>query len=69
MPIVVKLDELLAIRKVKSKDLAEAIGTSPVNLSRIKCNQIRGVRFDTLYSLCKELDCQPGDILTFDPDE
>lgn len=65
MPIIMKLDKLLFEKKISSKDLADKIGTTPVNLSRIKCGQIRGIRFSTLYSLCKELDCQPGDLLEF----
>lgn len=65
MPIVMKLDKLLFEKKISSKDLAEKIGTTPVNLSRIKCGQIRGIRFSTLYAICKELDCQPGDLLEF----
>jgi putative transcriptional regulator len=54
---------VLADRKMPSKELAEIIGTSQVNLSRIKTGQVRGIRFSTLYEICKALKCQPGDIL------
>jgi putative transcriptional regulator len=54
---------MLADRKMSSKELAEAIGTTQVNISRIKTGQIRGIRFNTLYEICKALDCQPGDLL------
>ncbi|MCL2889453.1 MAG: helix-turn-helix transcriptional regulator [Eggerthellaceae bacterium] len=58
-----KLDMMMLERGISSKDLAEMIGTTPVNLSRIKTGQIKGIRFGTLYEICKILDCQPGDIL------
>lgn len=63
MPITMKLDRMIFDRGISSKDLADIIGTTPVNLSRIKNGQIKGIRFSTLYELCKALDCQPGDIL------
>ena len=50
-------------RGMSSKDLADIVGTTPVNLSRIKTGQIKGIRFSTLYEICKALKCQPGDIL------
>ena len=68
MPIVINLDKILVERKMSSKELAKKIGTTPVNLSRIKCGQIRGIRFSTLYAICEVLNCQPGDILEFVPD-
>lgn len=67
--IVLRLDRVLADRKMRSKDLAERIGLTEVNLSRIKTGKISAVRFSTLDALCRELDCQPGDILEYVPDE
>lgn len=60
---------MLAQRKVTSKDLAERIGISPVNLSRIKTGKISAVRFSTLDAICQALDCQPGDLLEYIPDD
>ena len=67
MAIIVKLDVLLAARKVKSKELADAIGITEQNLSLIKQGKIKGVRFSTLDALCKYLDCQPGDLFSYIP--
>ena len=67
--IVMRLDRMLAERKVSSKELAERIGLSPVNLSRIKTGKITAVRFSTLEALCQALDCQPGDLLEYIPNE
>ena len=66
MAIIVRLDVMLATRKMKSKDLAARIGISEQNLSLLKSGKVRGVRFETLAAICKELDCQPGDILEFE---
>lgn len=63
------LDRMLAERKVSSKDLAERVGISPVNLSRIKTGKVTAVRFSTLEALCQALDCQPGDLLEYIPDD
>ena len=60
---------MLAQRKVNGKDLAERIGISPVNLSRIKTGKISAVRFSTLDAICQALDCQPGDVLEYIPDD
>lgn len=60
---------MLAQRKVNGKDLAERIGISPVNLSRIKTGKISAVRFSTLDAICRALDCQPGDLLDYIPDD
>lgn len=68
MPITVKLDVMLAERKVKSKDLANHIGITEANLSLLKSGKVKGVRFGTLEAICNYLDCQPGDILHFTPD-
>jgi len=65
MAIVINLDVMLAKRKVKSKDLAEFVGITEQNLSLIKTGKVRGVRLSTLNSICKYLDCQPGDILEY----
>ena len=67
--IVLRLDRVLADRKIRSKELAERIGLTEVNLSRIKTGTISAVRFSTLDALCRELGCQPGDILEYVPDE
>lgn len=67
MAIIVKLDVLLAARKVKSKELADVIGITEQNLSLIKQGKIKGFRFSTLDALCKYLDCQPGDLFSYIP--
>ena len=67
--IVLRLDRVLADRKIRSKELAERVGLTEVNLSRIKTGKISAVRFSTLDALCRELGCQPGDILEYVPDE
>ena len=69
MGIVVRLDVMLATRKMKSKDLSARIGISEQNLSLLKSGKVRGVRFETLAAICKELDCQPGDLLEFVADD
>ena len=61
--IVVRLDVMLARRKMKSRDLAAAIGISEPNLSLLKSGKVKGVRFETLARICAVLDCQPGDLL------
>lgn len=66
MAIVVRLDVMLARRKVKGKELAEAIGISETNLSQLKSGKVKGVRFTTLTKICAFLDCQPGDILEYE---
>ncbi len=67
MPIIVRLDVMLAHRKMKSKDLAEKVGITEANLSLLKSGKVKGVRFETLEKICKELNCQPGDLLEFEP--
>jgi putative transcriptional regulator len=66
MAIIVRLDVMLALRKVRSKDLAAHIGITESNLSLLKSGRVRGVRFETLDSICEYLDCEPGDILVRD---
>lgn len=65
MEIIVNLDVMMAIRKVSSKELAKQIGITEANLSLLKRGKVKGVRFETLASICQYLDCQPGDILAF----
>ena len=67
MPIVVRLDVMLALRKVRSKDLAAAIDITEANLSLLKSGKVKGIRFATLEAICEELDCKPGDILDYEP--
>lgn len=68
MAITVQLDVMLARRKVKSKDLAEHVGITEANMSLLKQGKVKGVRFDTLEKICAYLQCQPGDLLVFEPD-
>ncbi len=65
MSIVINLDVMLAKRKMKSKDLAEIIGITTVNLSILKSGKAKAVRFSTLEAICKALNCQPADILEY----
>lgn len=65
MSIIIQLDVLLAERKVKSKDLAVAIGITEQNLSLLKQGKVKGIRFVTLEAICHHLNCQPGDILKY----
>lgn len=69
MAIVVNLDVMLARRKMRSKELAGAIGITEQNLSLLKSGKVKGVRFATLDKICRHLDCQPGDILAFHPED
>ena len=68
MPIIVRLDVMLALRKVRSKELAEAVGITEQNISLLKSGKVKGVRFETLAKICAYLDCQPGDLLEYEPD-
>lgn len=65
MPIIVNLDVMLAKRKCRSKELAEAVGLTEANISTLKSGRARAIRFSTLAAICKYLDCQPGDILEY----
>ncbi|MBW1298215.1 helix-turn-helix domain-containing protein [Aquimarina litoralis] len=65
MPIIINLDVMLAKRKMKSKELAEKIGITTANLSILKSGKAKAIRFSTLEAICKELDCQPADILEY----
>ncbi|MBO4241781.1 MAG: helix-turn-helix transcriptional regulator [Clostridiales bacterium] len=65
MAIIVNLDVMMAKRKISSGDLAEKIGITPANLSILKNQKAKAVRFSTLNDICKALECQPGDILEY----
>lgn len=69
MPIVVNLDVMMAKRKISFSQLAEQIDLTPANLSILKNNKAKAVRFSTLARICKALDCQPSDILEYIPEE
>lgn len=69
MPIIVNLDVMMAKRKISLGELAERIDLTPTNLSILKTGKAKAVRFSTLEAICKELDCQPGDILEFKDEE
>jgi len=69
MSIIVNLDVMMAKRKVSSGELADKIGITQANLSILKTGKAKAVRFSTLEAICKELDCQPGDILEFRKEE
>ena len=68
MDIIVNLDVMLAKRKMTLTELSERVGISVTNLSLLKTGKVKGVRFSTLAAICRELDCQPGDLLVFEPD-
>ena len=63
MEIIVRLDVMLALRKMKSRDLAAQIGITEANLSLLKGGKVKGIRFETLAKVCAVLECQPGDLL------
>ena len=67
--IIVRLDVMLALRKMKSRDLAQAVGITEQNISLLKSGKVKGIRFETLAKICAVLDCQPGDILEAVPTE
>ncbi|MGO4408967.1 MULTISPECIES: helix-turn-helix domain-containing protein [unclassified Brevundimonas] len=69
MPIILRLDVVMARHKVRSNVLARAIGITEANLSLLKSGKVKGMKFDTLEAICIYLDCQPGDILEYLPDE
>lgn len=68
MAIVVNLDVMLARRKMRSRELAERIGITEQNLSLLKSGKVKGVRFETLAAICQVLQCQPGDLLAWEPE-
>ena len=65
MEIIVRLDEMMARRKIRLNELAQKIGVTEANLSILKNDKAKAIRFSTLLALCKALDCQPGDLLEF----
>ena len=67
MEIIVRLDVMLATRKMKSRDLAEIVGITEQNISLLKSGKVKGIRFETLAKICAALYCQPGDILEAAP--
>lgn len=69
MPIVVNLDVMMAKRKISLGELAERVDITPTNLSILKTGKAKAIRFNTLETICRELDCQPGDILEYQPDD
>ncbi|HJA26518.1 MAG TPA: helix-turn-helix transcriptional regulator [Candidatus Fournierella merdigallinarum] len=69
MPIILNLDVVMARRKIGAGELAEKVGITPANLSILKNNKAKAVRFSTLAALCRALDCQPADLLEYVPGE
>lgn len=69
MPVIVNLDVVLAQRKVRSNELAKAIGITESNLSLLKSGKVKGVRFATVAAICRYLNCVPGDILGYQPSD
>jgi len=69
VPIVMRLDRVMADRKMSSIELAEKVGISPVNISRIKTGRLKGIRFSTLEAMCEALRCKPGDIIDWMDDD
>ena len=69
MPIIVNLDVIMAKRKISSGELSERVGITPANLSILKNNKAKAIRFSTLEALCRELKCQPADILEYSDTE
>jgi len=63
MEIVVRLDVMLALRKMRSRELAERVGITEQNISLLKSGKVKGIRFETLARICEVLECQPGDLL------
>ncbi len=66
--IILELDVMMARRHMSLNDLAEIVGITNVNLSKIKNNKVNAIRFSTLSGICRALECEPGDILKYDPD-
>ena len=66
--IILRLDRVMADRKMSLKELSERVGVSNVNLSKMKTGRISAIRFSTLEAICRALSCQPGDILEYDPE-
>ena len=69
MPIIVRLDRVMADRKISLTELAGRVGITMAKLSLLKNEKVRAIRFSTLEALCRELDCQPGDLLEYQPEQ
>ena len=69
MAIILRLDRVMADRKMSLKELSERVGIANVNLSKIKTGKVSAIRFSTLEAICEALNCQPGDILEYKPDD
>ena len=69
MAIIINIDVMMAKRKMSAGELAERVGITPANLSILKNNKAKAVRFTTLEALCRALNCQPGDLMEYRPDE
>lgn len=69
MAIIINIDVMMAKRKISAGELAERVGITPANLSILKNNKAKAVRFTTLEALCRALNCQPGDLMEYRPDE
>lgn len=69
MAIILRLDRMMADRKISLNELSEKVGISNVNLSNLKTGKVKAIRFSTLNAICEVLDCQPGDILEYKNDE
>lgn len=67
VPIILRLDRVMADRKMSLNELSERVGIANVNLSKIKTGEVSAMRFSTLEAICEALDCQPGDILEYSP--
>ena len=68
MAIIVRLDKMMADRKMSLNELAERVGMSNVNLSNLKTGKMKGIRFETMDAICKVLECQPGDLFEYTKD-
>ncbi len=69
MPIILRLDRVMADRKISLKDLSDQVGVANVNLSKLKNGRVSAIRFSTLEAICEALDCQPGDLLEYQKEE
>ena len=69
MAIIIRLDRIMADRKMSLNELAHKVDMTNVNLSNLKTGKMKGIRFETMNSICRALDCQPGDIFEFTPDQ
>ena len=68
MPILTRLDVMMALRGIRGTELSERVGITQANLSKLRTGKVKAVRFSTLEKLCRELDCQPGDLLEYTPE-